>query len=129
MYMCHANKVNVAKEMKKECRWPSTCTVRELMIQQWWHPWKRYWKVDSASFQTISRFSQVILLLKRRDFRLDWREEATPEFKQEIVEFIVLLFPSSKKYKIWSFRVGVVQGWQRNVQNSVMRVQSCCFAN
>ena len=34
-----------------------------------------------------------------------------------------------KKLKIWSFHVVVVQGRQRNVQKSVMHVQSCCFAN
>ena len=47
----------------------------------------------------------------------------------EMVEFITLPFPSSKKLEIWSFHVVVVQGWQRNVQKSVMNVQSCCIAN
>ena len=47
----------------------------------------------------------------------------------ETVEFIALPFPSSKKLKIWSFHVVVVQERQRNVQISVMHVQSCCFAN
>ena len=48
----------------------------------------------------------------------------------EMVELIALSFPSSnKKLKIWSFHVVVVQGRQRNVQKSVMHVQSCCFAN
>ena len=47
----------------------------------------------------------------------------------EMVEFIALPFPFSKKLKIWSFHVVVVQGRQRNVQNSVMHVTSRCFAN
>ena len=47
----------------------------------------------------------------------------------EMVEFIALLFASSKKLKIWSFHVVVMQGRQRNVQKSVMHVQSCFFAN
>ena len=47
----------------------------------------------------------------------------------EMVELIALPFPSSKKLKIWSFHVVVVQGRQRNVQISVMHVPSCCFAN
>ena len=47
----------------------------------------------------------------------------------ETVEFIALPFPSSKKLKIWSFHVVVVQERQINVQKSVMHVQSCCFAN
>ena len=47
----------------------------------------------------------------------------------EMVEFIALLFASSKKLKIWSFHIVVMQGWQRNVQKSVIHVQSCSFAN
>ena len=49
--------------------------------------------------------------------------------QKEMVEFIALPFPSSKKLKIWSFHVVVVQKRQRSVQKSVMHVQSCCFAN
>ena len=51
-----------------------------------------------------------------------------PEFRQ-MVEFIALLFPFSSKLKIWSFYVVVLQGQQRNVQKSVMHVQSCYFAH
>ena len=80
-------------------------------------------------FKPFRAFPKFPCYLKEGILDQNGREGAACEFKQEIVEFIVLLFPSSKKYKIWSFRVGVVQGWQRNVQNSVMRVQSCCFAN
>ena len=36
---------------------------------------------------------------------------------------------SSKKIKIWSFHVVVLQRRQRNVQKSVVHVQRCCFAN
>ena len=39
-----------------------------------------------------------------------------------------LLFPSSTKREIRQFHVVVVQQRQRNVQKSVMHVQSCCFA-
>ena len=45
----------------------------------------------------------------------------------EMVEFIALLFASSKKLKIWSFHIVVMQGWQRKVQKSVMHVQSFFF--
>ena len=40
-----------------------------------------------------------------------------------------LVFPSSTKREIWHFHVVVVQRQHRNVQKSVMHVQSCCFAN
>ena len=39
------------------------------------------------------------------------------------------MFPSSTKREIRHFHVVVVQWRQRNVQKSVMHVQSCCFAN
>ena len=40
-----------------------------------------------------------------------------------------VVFPSSTKREIRHFYVVVVQRQQRNVQKSVMHVQSCCFAN
>ena len=40
-----------------------------------------------------------------------------------------VVFPSSTKREIRHFYVVVVQRRQRNVQKSVMHVQSCCFAN
>ena len=40
-----------------------------------------------------------------------------------------LVFPSSTKREITHFHVLVVQRRQRNVQKSVMHVQSCCFVN
>ena len=44
-------------------------------------------------------------------------------------ESCCLRFPSLKKPEIRHFHVVVVQWRQRNVQKSVMHVQSCCFAN
>ena len=43
-------------------------------------------------------------------------------------ESCCLLFPSSTKREIRQFHVVVVQRRQRNVQKSVMHVQSCRFA-
>ena len=44
-------------------------------------------------------------------------------------ESCCLLFPSSTKCEIGHFHFVVVQRRLRNVQKSVMHVQSCCFAN
>ena len=44
-------------------------------------------------------------------------------------ESCCLVFPSSTKREIRHFHVVVVQRRQRNVQKSVMHVQSCCFVN
>ena len=38
-------------------------------------------------------------------------------------------FPSSTKREIRHFHVVVVQRWLRNVQKSLVHMQSCCFAN
>ena len=50
--------------------------------------------------------------------------------QEKKVESCGLLFPSSTKRELWPFHVNVVfvQRRQRNVQKSVMNVQSCCFA-
>ena len=63
-------------------------------------PWKRHWKIDSASFQTISPFSQVALLLKRREFRLELKRGGRARVQTEKAEFIALPFPSSKNLKL-----------------------------
>ena len=47
----------------------------------------------------------------------------------EIVEFIALPFLFSSELEILLFHVVFVQGQQRNVQKSVMHVQSCFFAH
>ena len=72
--------------------------------------------MDSASFQTISRFSQVALLLKRKEFRLELKIGGRTRVQTEMVEFIALSFPSSKKLKICSFYVVVVQRKKRDAR-------------
>ena len=60
---------------------------------------------------------------------LELKRGGHAQVQKEMVEFIALLFLSSKNPKIWSFQVLVVQGRQRSVPKNVMHVQSCCFAN
>ena len=55
---------------------------------------------------------------------LELQREGNAQVQTEMVEFIALPFASSKKLKIWSFHVVVVQGRRRNVEKSVMHVQS-----
>ena len=100
--------------------------IKDLTIRQRRCPWKRPWKIDSASFQTILRLSQVAQLLERREFLLAPKREGNAQVQTEMVEFTALPFPSSKKLKIWSFHVVVMQGRRRNVEKSVMHVQSYC---
>ena len=75
------------------------------------------------------RLSQFALLLKRREFWLELKRVNRARVQTEIVEFISLPFLFSSELEISLFHVVVVQGQQRNVQKSVMHVQSCCFAH
>ena len=49
---------------------------------------------------------------------LELKRGASARVQAEMVGFIALRFPSSKKLTIWSFHVVVVQERQRNVQTS-----------
>ena len=77
----------------------------------------------------FSRLSQFTPLLERREFWLELKRGAVARVHTEMLEFIALPFRFSSKLNIWSFHVVVVQEQQRNVQKSVMHVQSCCFAH
>ena len=99
---------------------------RYLTIQQQRRPLRCRWKIHFLSFHTILRLSQVTLLLKRREFRLELKRGDRAQVQTEMVEFIALQFLFSSKLKIWSFHVPVVQRRQRNLQKSVM---FSCFLN
>ena len=79
-------------------------------------PWKRRWKIDFASFQSISRLSQVAQLLERREFMLQLKRGDCARVQTEMVEFFAMPFPFSSKLEIWSFQVVVLQRRQRNLQ-------------
>ena len=59
-------------------------------------------------------------LLNRREFWLELKRGGRAQVQTEMVEFIASPFTYSRKLKMWSFYVVVVQGQQRNVQNSVI---------
>ena len=60
---------------------------------------------------------------------LELKRGGRAQVQTEMLEFIALPFPPSKKLKMLSFHLVVVQGRQKNVQTIVMHVQSCCFVN
>ena len=61
-------------------------------------------------------------------FFCSWILKDYIKVKENKKKVIVRLFPFSTKREIRQFHVVVVQRRQRNVQKSVMHVQSCCFA-
>ena len=57
-------------------------------------------------------------------------ERTVSEFRKDKETFCVVFTYSVKRAnEISKFHVAVVQRWLKNVQKSVMHVQSCCFAN
>ena len=63
------------------------------------------------------------------NFFLELKSKGLHQSSGKEKESCCLVFPSSTKREIRQFHVVVVQRRQRNVQKSVMHVQSCCFAN
>ena len=87
-------------------------------------PWTEF-----AFLQTLSRLFQFAENVKRRrifqEF-ISWGPHSSLGRQRKIRH---RLFTSSIKRAIRHFHVLVVQWRQRNVQKSVMHVQSCCFLN
>ena len=69
------------------------------------------------------------MLLKRRGFWQELKRGERAQVRTEMEEFIALPFPFPSELTIWSFHVVLAQWRQRNVQKSVIHVQSCCFAH
>ena len=101
---------------------------RELKQQrrQRWQLRKRHLKREFALLQTLSRLFQFV---KCWLIFLELNSKRLYQSSGKEKESCCLVFPSSTKREIRHFHVVVVQRRQRNVQKSVMHVQSCCFAN
>ena len=107
-----------------------TTQNREFKISRRWTPRKRrFLKLSKfAFFRSLSRLIQLIYFVKckRTLFEPNSKEPCSSSERER--KFSRRLFTSSIKCEIRHFRVVVVQWRQRNVQKSVMHVQSCCFA-
>ena len=86
-------------------------------------------KWTSHPFTFFRDYPKSPSYLKRRKFRLEMKRGEGARLQTEMVEFRGLPISFSSKLKLWSFHVVVVQGRQRNVQKSVMHVQSYCFVH
>ena len=86
-------------------------------------------KQTSHHFKLFHDYPNSPCYFKRGGFWLKLKRGERAQVRTEMVDFIALPFPFPSKLKIWSFHVLVVQWRQRNVQKSVMHVQSCYFAH
>ena len=90
---------------------------------------KRHLKTYFALPQTLSRLFQLVQFVKCWQFFLELNSKRLYQSSGKEKESRCLVFTSFTKREIRYFHVVVVQRRQRNVQTSVMYVQSCCFAN
>ena len=80
-----------------------------------------------ALLQALSRLFQLVQFVKCWQIFLELNSKGLYQSSGREKESRCLVFTSSTNRKIKHFHVVVVQRRQRNVQESVMHVQSCCF--
>ena len=85
--------------------------------------------MNSRSFNLYRDSSNSLTLSNVGELSWSWIPEKPHPSSEWERKFHSSLFTSSIKREIRHFLVVVVQWRQRNVQKSVMHVQSCCFAN
>ena len=102
--------------------------IRELKEKRRRRLRKRHLKSEFSLLQTLSRLFQLThsSLNVGKSF-WSWILKHYQSSRKDKESRLV--FTSSKKREIRHFHVVVVQWRQRNVQKSVMHVQSCCFVN
>ena len=99
-----------------------TCSVRRCFLSK------------TSLKKWICAASNLIALIPSRWFVKCWpiflelNSKGQHQSSGKEKESCCLVFPSSTKREIRQFHVVVVQRRKRNVQRSVMHVQSCCFA-
>ena len=76
----------------------------------------------------LSRLFHLVYFIKCWQMFLELNSKRLYQSSGKEKESRCLVFTSSTKRKIRLFHVLVVQRRQRNVQKSVMHVQSCCFS-
>ena len=90
---------------------------------------KRHLKSEFAWPQTFSRLFHLVLFIKCWPIFFVFEFYKTVSKLRKRKESCCLVSTSWTKREINHFLAVVVQRRQRNVQASVMHVQSCCFAN
>ena len=88
----------------------------------------RKWKLNSRCLKLYRAYSVSFNSTNLGKFS-EFNSKGLYQSSRKEKESCFLVFLSSKKREIRHFHVVVVQRRHRNVQKSVMHVQSCCFAN
>ena len=104
----------------------ATSFIREFKQQRRRRLRKRHFK--SVKNSTLSHWFQIVQFVKCRQIFLELNSKRLFQSSGKEKESR-LFFTSSTKREIRHFHVVVVQRRQRNVQKSLIHVQTCCFAN
>ena len=88
---------------------------------------KIHLKGKFAPFQTSSILFSFSEMWAKYIFWIE-SERTVSEFRKRKRNFLCCVH-LLRKVGTWNFHVAVVQRWPKNVQKSVMHVQSCCFTN
>ena len=84
---------------------------------------------EVALHKTLSRLFHLVPFIKCWQFSLELNSKRLYLSSGKEIESRCLVFSASEKREIRQFHVVVVHWRQRNVQKSMMHVQSCCLAN
>ena len=90
---------------------------------------KRHLKSEFTLPQTLSRSFHLVQFVNSCQTFLELNPKGLYQSSGKEKESSRRMFPSSTKREIRHFHVVAVQRRLRNVQKSVMHVQSCCSAN
>ena len=84
---------------------------------------------EVALHKTLSRLFHLVPFIKCWQFSLELNSKRLYLSSGKEIESRCLVFSASEKREIRQFHVVVLHWRQRNVQKSMMHVQSCCLAN
>ena len=84
------------------------------------------WICAASNFIALIPSRLILRMLPK--FFWSWNLKDCIKVQEKKKKVVVFCSPSSTKREIRQFHVVVVQRQQRNVQKSVIHVQSCCFA-
>ena len=86
-------------------------------------------KIKFALFQTSLILFHLICQMLAKFSGLNPKGPYLSLEKERETFCVVFTYSVTQVHEIRKFLVAVMQRWLKNVQKSVMRVQSCCFAN
>ena len=86
-------------------------------------------KIKLALFQTSLILFHLICQMLAKFSGLNPKGPYLSLEKERETFCVVFTYSVKQVHEIRKFHVAIVQRWLKNVQKSVMHVQSCCFAN